>query len=64
MLFLFNTVAGYQQTGSCFERAVMGKTLTQPEREDFLESSDFLQFCSKMFTKKRGGSVLPSPKMI
>lgn len=46
--------AHYQQTGICFERAVMGKTLTQPEREDFWNRVIFYNFVQKCLPKKEG----------
>ncbi len=40
----------YEQTFLCFERAVLGKELTQKEREDFWQSIvfyNYLQFCQE-----------------
>ena len=40
----------YEQTFLCFERAVLGKELTQQEREDFWQSIifyNYLQFCQE-----------------
>lgn len=46
--------ANYQQTGICFERAVMGKILNQTEREDFWNRLIFYNFIQKDLPKKDG----------
>ena len=46
----FYSGSRYEQTFLCFERAVLGKELTQKEREDFWQSIvfyNYLQFCQE-----------------
>lgn len=48
------TGAQYQQTGICFERAVMGKVLSEAERSDFWNRLIFYNYVQKDLPKKEG----------